>query len=70
MQTVAQRDGPLCRELMTASATRSGVPAVIHASFNTRGKPIVCTPRDALERFFASALDVLAIGANVVENAG
>jgi carbamoyltransferase len=43
------------------------VPVVINTSFNTRGKPIVCTPRDALECFFTSPLDLLAIGSYVVE---
>jgi carbamoyltransferase len=69
VQTVAQRDDALCRELMTAFATLSGVPVGIHASFNPRGKPIVGTPRDALERSFTSPLDVLAIGPRVVEKA-
>jgi carbamoyltransferase len=53
--------------LIAAFAQRSGVPAVINTSFNTRGKPIVCTPLDALECFFASRLDVLAIGPYVIE---
>jgi carbamoyltransferase len=45
------------------------VPVVINTSFNTRGKPIVCTPRDALECFFTSPLDVLAIGPYMIEKA-
>jgi carbamoyltransferase len=35
---------------------------VVNTSFNTRGNPIVCTPEDALECFFTSPLDALAIG--------
>lgn len=30
--------------------------------FNTRGEPIVCTPRDAVERYWTSPLDALVIG--------
>jgi carbamoyltransferase len=55
--------------LIAAFAKRTGVPIVINTSFNTRGKPIVCTPRDALECFFTSPLDVLAIGPYVIEKA-
>jgi hypothetical protein len=61
------RQPALPRVLIAAFAQRSGVPAVINTSFNTRGKPIVCTPLDALECFFASRLDVLAIGPYVIE---
>ena len=69
VQTVARRDNPLYHALIGAFAERSGVPVVINTSFNTRGKPIVCTPRDALECFFTSPLDVLAIGPYVVDKA-
>jgi carbamoyltransferase len=67
VQTVSRTYNPLCHALIAAFAKRSGVPVVINTSFNTRGKPIVCTPRDALECFFTSPLDVLAIGPYVVE---
>jgi carbamoyltransferase len=38
------------------------VPVLVNTSFNTRGAPIVCTPRDALEAFCTTPLDALAIG--------
>jgi carbamoyltransferase len=69
VQTVSRAHSPLYHELIAAFERRSGVPVVINTSFNTRGKPIVCTPRDALECFFTSPLDVLAIGPYVVEKA-
>lgn len=58
---------PLYYDTIAAFGRRTGVPVVINTSFNTRGKPIVCTPRDALECFFTSPLDVLAIGRYVIE---
>ena len=67
MQTVSRAHNPLYHEVIAEFAKRSGVPVVINTSFNTRGKPIVCAPRDALECFFASPIDVLAIGPYVVE---
>jgi carbamoyltransferase len=69
VQTVAHAHNPLYHDLIAAFAKRTGVPVVINTSFNTRGKPIVCTPRDALECFFTSPLDVLAIGPYVIEKA-
>jgi carbamoyltransferase len=64
---VSQASNPLYHALIEQFARRTGVPVVINTSFNTRGKPIVCTPRDALECFFTSPLDVLAIGRYVIE---
>lgn len=53
--------------LLERFQAKTGVPIVVNTSFNTRGKPIVCTPRDALECFFTSPLDTLAIGSYVVQ---
>src|SRR6185437_5965027 len=69
VQTVSRRVNPLYHATIAAFAERTGVPVVINTSFNPRGKPIVCTPRDALECFFASPIDVLAIGPFVIEKA-
>jgi carbamoyltransferase len=67
VQTVARETNPLYHDLIAAFAARTGVPVVINTSFNTRGKPIVCTPRDALECYFTSPLDVLALGPFMLE---
>ncbi len=40
----------------------TGTPALLNTSFNLAGKPIVCTPSQALMSFYASAIDCLAIG--------
>jgi carbamoyltransferase len=69
VQTVSRTHNRLYYDTIAAFGERTGVPVVINTSFNTRGKPIVCTPRDALESFFASPLDVLAIGPYVIEKA-
>jgi carbamoyltransferase len=67
VQTVNRRQNARYHALLEAFEARTGVPVLINTSFNTRGKPIVCAPRDALECFFASPIDVLAIGPYVVE---
>ena len=40
----------------------TGVPVVINTSFNVKGEPIVCTPRDAIRSAKEMNLDYLAIG--------
>jgi carbamoyltransferase len=67
VQRVSRETNPLYHDLIAAFEERTGVPVVINTSFNTRGKPIVCTPRDALECFFTSPLDVLALGPFMLE---
>ena len=47
-----------------------GVPVLVNTSFNTRGEPIVCTPRDAVECFWTSPLDALVIGSFLLEKPG
>jgi len=62
IQTVSRRDAPLYHRMIEAFAARTGIPVVVNTSFNTMGQPIVCTPDDALQCFFSSPLDALAIG--------
>ena len=46
---------------------RIGVPAVLNTSFNRKGEPIVCTPKDAVECFFGSDIDYLVMGNLIVQ---
>jgi carbamoyltransferase len=62
VQTINRRQNPAYYDLLRAFAQRTGVPVLVNTSFNTRGEPIVCTPRDAVESFWTSPLDALAIG--------
>jgi carbamoyltransferase len=62
VQTVTPAQNPCYHALIEAFAARTGVPVLVNTSFNTRGKPIVCSPRDALECFYTTPIDVLAIG--------
>jgi carbamoyltransferase len=45
----------------------TGVPVLVNTSFNTRGEPIVCTPRDAIECFWTSPFDALVINSFLLE---
>jgi carbamoyltransferase len=67
VQTINRAQNPAYYDLLQAFARRTGVPVLVNTSFNTRGEPIVCTPRDAVESFCTSPLDVLAIGSFLLE---
>ncbi len=61
-QTVRREDNPLYWELINAFYEKTGIPLVLNTSFNIKGRPIVCSPLDAIKAFFTSALDALVIG--------
>jgi carbamoyltransferase len=63
-QTVA--DDPLLERVLEEFDRRTGVPVVVNTSLNTAGRPMVDSPRDALECFGSSPIDLLAIGPFVV----
>jgi carbamoyltransferase len=62
VQTVREDRNPLFHRLLAAVERRTGVPVLLNTSFNVRGEPIVCTPKDAVECFFNSGIDVLVMG--------
>jgi carbamoyltransferase len=67
IQTINRAQHPLYYDLLKAFQARTGVPVLVNTSFNTRGEPIVCTPRDAVESFWTSPLDALVIGPFLIE---
>jgi len=62
VQTVTAGDDPLFHDLIREFHALTGVPMLLNTSFNGRGEPIVCTPRDAVRCFLATGMDTLAIG--------
>ena len=69
IQTINRHQNPLYHDLLREFQKRTGVPVLVNTSFNTRGEPIVCTPRDAVESFWTSPLDALVIGPFLLEKA-
>lgn len=67
VQTVRRDQHALYYDLLAAFERRTGVPVLVNTSFNTRGEPVVCTPRDAIESFWTSPLDALSIGSFLLE---
>jgi carbamoyltransferase len=67
IQTINEQQHKDYYDLLKAFERKTGVPVLVNTSFNTLGKPIVCTPRDAVECFWSSPFDALIIGSFVIE---
>jgi carbamoyltransferase len=67
IQTINRAQHPAYYDVVKAFQRRTGVPVLVNTSFNTRGEPVVCTPRDAVECFCTSPIDALAIGSFLLE---
>ena len=62
LQTVSKDDNPRFWTLLNEFGKISGMPVLLNTSFNVRGQPIVCTPAEAVDTFFATEIDALVIG--------
>lgn len=62
IQTVHQESNPRYHALIESFFAITGCPMLINTSFNVRGEPIVCTPRDAYRCFMRTEMDYLVIG--------
>ena len=62
IQTVHKETNPKYYAVIDRFRELTGCPLVVNTSFNVRGEPIVCTPKDAFKCFMGTELDVLAIG--------
>lgn len=70
LQTVRREDNPAYYDLLRAFEDRTGVPMVLNTSLNTKGEPIVETPRDAVRTFLDARLDHLVLPNAVVSHRG
>ncbi|QDT93238.1 carbamoyltransferase family protein [Gimesia algae] len=61
LQTVDARRHGRYFKLLTAFEKLTGSPVIINTSFNVRGEPIVCRPKDAYQCFMATNMDVLVL---------
>lgn len=62
IQSVDPATEPLVARMLEGFEKRTGLPVVINTSLNTAGRPMVDSPRDALECFGSTPVDLLAIG--------
>jgi len=62
LQTVHKETNPKYYELIEEFDRKTGVPVIINTSFNVRGEPIVCSPKDAYVCFMRTEMDYLIMG--------
>ncbi len=62
LQTVTAAQNAKLYALLTAFGEKTGTPCLINTSFNVAGEPVVCSPRDAVNTFLNSGIDVLVLG--------
>src|SRR5437879_12492219 len=67
VQTVSAEQNAYLYRILDAFERRTGVPVLINTSFNLRGEPIVSSPSDALNTFFNSRIDCLALEDFLIE---
>jgi carbamoyltransferase len=62
VQTVDATENPFLHSVLREFEALTGCPAMINTSFNVRGEPPVCHPREAIEDFLHTGMDALALG--------
>jgi carbamoyltransferase len=67
IQTVNREYNPLYHEMISRFDEKYGCPVIINTSFNVRGEPIVCTPKDAYLCFMRTNMDYLLIGNYLID---
>lgn len=66
-QTVSREINPRYWTLLSEFGKRTGDPVLLNTSFNIKGEPMICSPREAIRGFFDSGIDLLVLGNVVVE---
>ena len=61
IQTVRSEESPAYHDLISAFENLTGCPVLVNTSFNVRGEPIVCSPRDAYNCFMKTEMDFLVM---------
>lgn len=70
IQTVTREDHTLYYDLIKAFGDLTGCYVVVNTSFNVRGEPIVCTPKEAYTCFRRTNMDYLCLGPFLLDKAG
>jgi carbamoyltransferase len=65
LQTVSHGTNPRYHRLIGAFRDLTGVPMVLNTSFN-ENEPVVCEPRQALDCFLRTRMDILVLGNTMI----
>ena len=61
IQTVHKQTNPRFHQLISKFEQKEGCPIIVNTSFNVRGEPVVCSPKDSYRCFMRTEMDVLVI---------
>ena len=67
IQSVNKQTNPRYHEMLTKFNDKYGCPVIVNTSFNVRGEPIVCTPKDAYLCFMRTEMDCLIMGKHLLD---
>ena len=62
IHSVNEKTNPRYHAVLTKFNDKYGCPIIVNTSFNVRGEPIVCTPKDAYLCFMRTEMDFLIMG--------
>ena len=66
-QTVSKESNQRYYKVIKEFGKITKIPVILNTSFNVRGMPIVCSPKDAYECFIGTGIDVLVMNRFIVE---
>ena len=66
-QRVKSNINPRYHRLITEFGKLTGESILLNTSFNIKGEPIVCNPREAIKCFYDTGLDLLVLGNNLIK---
>ena len=69
VQTVSRDTNATYYDLIAEFDRQTGCAVLVNTSFNVRGEPIVCTPRDAYRCFMRTHIDYLVLGPFLLDKA-
>ena len=62
IQTVHKETNPKYHALISKFKEKTDCPVLVNTSFNVRGEPIVCKPKDAFRCFMGTEIELLVVG--------
>ena len=66
-QMVKEKKNPRYYKLIKEFGDRTNEYVILNTSFNIKGEPIVCNPRDAIKCFYDTGMDALVLGNYLIE---
>ena len=61
IQSISKNTNKRYHDMLTVFYEKYGCPVIVNTSFNVRGEPIVCTPKDAYLCFMRTEMDYLIL---------